>query len=115
MLAHPECPDGILRLADHVGSTTSILTHAIASPARTFLVATEPGILHQMKKACPEKVFMPVPGEDGCSCNECPYMRLNTLERVFLCMRERRPEIALPEDLRQRALKPLARMLAMSA
>jgi quinolinate synthase len=114
VLAHPECLDGILRLADHVGSTTSILTHAIASPARTFIVATESGILHQMTKACPDKVFIPAPPENGCACNECPYMRLNTLERVYLCMRDRRPVIDLPEDLRRRALLPLERMLAMS-
>lgn len=114
VLAHPECLDGILRLADHIGSTTSILNHAIASPARTFIVATESGILHQMTKACPEKVFIPAPPENGCACNECPYMRLNTLERVYLCMRDRRPSIELPEDLRRRALRPLERMLAMS-
>ena len=115
VLAHPECLDGILRLADHVGSTTSILNYATTSPARTFIIATESGILHQMKKACPEKIFIPAPPENGCACNECPYMRLNTLERVYLCMRDRQPSISLAEDVRVRALRPLERMLAMSS
>lgn len=115
VLAHPECQDGILREAHHIGSTTSILQYAVKSPARTFIVATESGILHQMKKACPDKVFIPAPPEDGCACNECPYMRLNTLERVYLCMKRREPAITLEEDLRQRALRPLERMLEMSA
>ena len=115
VLAHPECLDGVLRLADHIGSTTSILNYAIASPARTFIIATESGILHQMRKACPEKTFIAAPPESGCACNECPYMRLNTLERVYLCMRDRRPSISLEEDLRVKALRPLERMLAMSA
>jgi quinolinate synthase len=115
VLAHPECQDGILRLADHIGSTTSILTYATTSPARTFIIATESGILHQMKKACPEKIFIPAPPENGCACNECPYMRLNTLERVYVCMRDRQPSISLAEDLRVKALRPLERMLAMSA
>jgi quinolinate synthase len=115
VLAHPECLDGILRLADHIGSTTSILKYATTSPARAFIVATESGILHQMRKACPGKIFIPAPPENGCACNECPYMRLNTLERVYLCMRDRQPSISLAEDVRVRALRPLERMLAMSA
>jgi len=114
VLAHPECQEGILRLADHIGSTTSILDYAITNPAQTFIIATESGILHQMKKACPGKHFIPAPPENGCACNECPYMRLNTLERVYLCMRDRRPSISMAEDLRVRALRPLERMLAMS-
>jgi quinolinate synthase len=115
VLAHPECQDGILRLADHIGSTTSILNYAVTSQARAFIVATESGILHQMRKACPDKVFIPAPPDNGCACNECPYMRLNTLERVYLCMRDRRPEITMAEGLRVRALRPLSRMLEMSA
>ncbi len=114
VLAHPECQENILRLADHIGSTTSILKFAIGSPAKTFIVVTESGIIHQMKKACPDKVFIPAPPEaEGCSCNECPYMRLNTLERVYQCMRDRKPAIEMDEDLRLRALAPLERMLAM--
>ena len=115
VLAHPECEERVLRLADHVGSTTSILKYATTSQARSFIVVTEAGIIHQMKKACPDKEFIPAPPESGCSCNECPYMRLNTLEKVYLCMRDRRPEIALAEDLRVKCLVPLQRMLEMSA
>ncbi len=115
VLAHPECEERVLRLADHVGSTTSILEYATTSPARSFIVVTEAGIIHQMKKACPDKEFIPAPPDSGCSCNECPYMRLNTLEKVYLCMRDRRPAITLPEDLRKRCLVPLRRMLEMSA
>jgi len=115
VLAHPECEERVLRLADHIGSTTSILNYATTSPARSFIVVTESGIIHQMKKACPDKEFIPAPPDSGCSCNECPYMRLNTLEKVYLCMRDRLPEISLPEDLRVKCLVPLQRMLEMSA
>ena len=115
VLAHPECEERVLRLADHIGSTTSILNYATTSPARSFIVVTESGIIHQMKKACPDKEFIPAPPDSGCSCNECPYMRLNTLEKVYLCMRDRLPEISLPEDLRVKCLVPLQRMLELSA
>ena len=114
VLAHPECPESVLRHADYVGSTTGILTYATHNPANAFIVATESGILHQMEKACPEKTFIPAPGEGGCSCSECPHMKLNTMEKLYLCMRDRRPEITLDEDLRRRALKPILRMLEMS-
>ncbi len=114
VLAHPECPEAVLRHADYVGSTTGILKYAVASPASEFIVATESGILHQMEKACPEKTFIPAPGEGGCSCSECPHMKLNTMEKLYLCMRDRKPEITLDENLRQRALKPILRMLEMS-
>jgi quinolinate synthase len=115
VLAHPECEERVLRLADHIGSTTSILEYAKKSPAKCFVVATESGIIHQMKKACPDKTFIPAPADNGCACNECPYMRLNTLEKVYRCMRDRAPAIDLPEELRLRALAPLEKMLAMSA
>lgn len=115
VLAHPECEERVLRLADHIGSTTSILKFATSSPARSFIVVTEAGIIHQMKKACPDKEFIPAPPDSGCSCNECPYMRLNTIEKVYLCMRDRRPAISLDEDLRVQCLVPLQRMLEMSA
>jgi quinolinate synthase len=114
VLAHPECEERILRLADHIGSTTSILKFATSNPAASFIVVTEPGIIHQMKKACPAKEFIPAPADNGCACNECPYMRLNTLEKVYACMRDRRPEITMPESLRQRCLEPLQRMLRIS-
>ncbi|HEY3383718.1 MAG TPA: quinolinate synthase NadA [Vicinamibacterales bacterium] len=111
VLAHPECEERILRLADHIGSTTSILNYATASPASSYIVVTEPGIIHQMMKACPDKTFIPAPPENQCACNECPHMRLNTLEKVYRCMRDRRPEITLPETLRAQCLVPLQRML----
>jgi quinolinate synthase len=114
VLAHPECPEAVLRHADYVGSTTGILNYAKQSSAMEFIVATESGILHQMEKDCPGKTFISAPGEGGCSCSECPHMKLNTLEKLYLCMRDRRPEIILEEDLRQRALKPILRMLEMS-
>ena len=83
-------------------------------PATEFIVATESGILHQMEKACPDKIFISAPGEGGCSCSECPHMKLNTMEKLYLCMRDRKPEITLEEGLRQRALQPIVRMLEMS-
>lgn len=115
VLAHPECEERILRLADHIGSTSSILEFAKSNPAKKFIIVTESGIIHQMQKACPNKTFIPAPPDNGCACNQCPHMKLNTLEKVYLCMRERRPEIILPEDLRLRALAPVQRMLQMSA
>ena len=115
VLAHPECPEGILRHADYVGSTTGILNYAKLSPETTFIVATESGILHQMKRACPGKTFIIAPGEAGCSCSECPHMKLNTMEKLYLCMRDRMPEITINEELRLRALLPIERMLQMSS
>src|SRR5712672_120078 len=114
VLAHPECPESVLRHADYVGSTTGILTFATHNTAAEFIVATESGILHQMEKACPEKTFISAPGEGGCSCSECPHMKLNTMEKLYLSMRDRKPEIILDEDLRQCALRPIVRMLEMS-
>jgi quinolinate synthase len=114
VLAHPECTEAVLRHADYIGSTTGILKYATQSPATEFIVATESGILHQMEKACPGKTFISAPGEGGCSCSECPYMKLNTMEKLYLCMRDRQPEITLDEELSRRALKPIVRMLEMS-
>ncbi len=114
VLAHPECTDAVLRHADYVGSTTGILNYATHSPANEFIVATESGILHQMERACPDKIFISAPGEGGCSCSECPHMKLNTMEKLYLCMRDRKPEITLEEGLRLRALQPILRMLEMS-
>jgi quinolinate synthase len=115
VLAHPECEERVLALADHIGSTTSILEYAKRSPAPSFIVVTEAGIIHQMKRACPGKTFIPAPPDNGCACNECPYMRLNTLEKVYRCMRDGTPEITIPEDLRVRAFAPLRRMLDLSS
>jgi quinolinate synthase len=112
--AHPECPESVLELADHVGSTSSILRYVTTSPDKVFIIATEPGIIHQMKKVAPDKTFIPGPSDSGCSCNECPYMKENTLERLYLCMRNRQPEITVPEEIRVRALRPIQRMLELS-
>jgi quinolinate synthase len=112
--AHPECPDSILKYADHVGSTRSILQFATTAPGKTFIIATEEGIIHQMRKQAPDRVYLPLPPENGCRCNECPFMKLNTLEKLYLCLRDERPEIVMPEDLRKAAEKPLLRMLELS-
>ena len=114
VLAHPECQQHLLDLADFIGSTSALLRRAEASPATAFIVLTEPGILHQMRQKAPGKLFYEVPGADGCSCNACPYMRLNTLEKVWRCLHTLQPEIQLDEAVRLAALAPIERMLAMS-
>jgi quinolinate synthase len=114
--AHPECPPFILDHADHVGSTRAILEYALASPADTIIVATEPHIIHQMEKAAPHKHFIGAPGADGnCNCNMCPYMALNTLEKLYIALRDLSPRIELDEQLRLAAKKPLDRMLEMAS
>jgi quinolinate synthase len=118
IIAHPECPQALLHYAHHVGSTSSLLNYAKEHAGGEFIVLTEPGILHQMKKLSPGSVFYDVPGiSDGAcaSCNNCPYMKLNTMEKLYLCMLERKPEITLAPELLERAKLPLARMLEMSA
>ena len=113
--AHPECPEGLLGHADHIGSTQSILDFVLAAPGKEFIVATERHIIHQMEKAAPEKTFLAAPGADGsCSCADCPYMEMNTLEKTYLAMANEAPRVEIPEDLRLRALKPLEKMLEMS-
>jgi quinolinate synthase len=114
LIAHPECEEPILRIADFVGSTSALLRRVKESAASEFIVATEPGILHAMHAAQPGKLLIPAPPESNCACNECPHMRLNTLEKVYLAMKRRSPEITLDESLRQRALLPIQRMLEMS-
>jgi len=114
VIAHPECPENILQHADHIGSTSSLLSFVQKVPDKTFIVVTESGIIHQMKKACPDKEFIPAPTDKGCACNECPYMRLNSLEKVYNCLLNEKPEVTVPEDLRVAALKPLQRMLELS-
>lgn len=115
MIAHPECEPPVLRHADFIGSTTALLNYSRESSSDIFIVATEPGIIHQMEKAAPGKQFIPAPGmDDSCACNECPYMRLNTLEKLYLAMKNKTPEITMPEDIRAAALKPIWRMLEMS-
>ncbi|HKT14481.1 MAG TPA: quinolinate synthase NadA, partial [Allosphingosinicella sp.] len=108
VLAHPECPAHILDHADHVGSTRAILDYALASPADVLIVATEPHIIHQMEKAAPHKLFIGAPGADGnCNCNMCPYMALNTLEKLYLALRDLEPRVEMDEALRVAAKKPL--------
>ena len=113
--AHPECPPHIIDHSDHVGSTKSILDFAIHSPSKTILVATEPHIIHQMEKAAPHKVFIGVPGGDGnCNCNMCPYMALNTLEKLYVALRDLQPRIELAPEVMEKARVPLERMLEMA-
>jgi quinolinate synthase len=114
VLAHPECEQSVLAHADYIGSTTGILKYAVASPKREFIVATEAGILHQMQKAAPHKTFIPAPPEANCACNECPHMRLNTLEKVYLSLRDLRPRLEMAPSLLARARTPIDRMLALS-
>jgi quinolinate synthase len=113
-IAHPECEPAVLRHASYIGSTTALLKYIQQSPSQSFIVATEPGIIHQMQKVAPHKQFIPAPPMNSCACNECPYMRLNTLEKLYWCMKNREPEITLPETTRMAALKPIQRMLEMS-
>ncbi len=114
VLAHPECEEPVLRLADHVGSTSSILRFATESAAQEFIVATESGILHAMQAANPGKTFIPAPPDNGCACNDCPHMKLNTIEKLYLCLKHRAPELVMDEVLRTAALRPIERMLTMS-
>ncbi|MDY2943413.1 MAG: quinolinate synthase NadA [Paludibacteraceae bacterium] len=118
VLAHPECKAVILTQADKIGSTKALLDFAISSPQKRFIVVTESGILHEMQKACPDKEFIPVPPEAtetvGCHCNECEYMRLNTLEKLLACLQTEQPEIIINPELATQALKPIQRMLEMS-
>jgi quinolinate synthase len=115
VIAHPECKKQILMLADFVGSTQALLNYATESGVREFIVATESGILHQMEAKNPDKVFIPVPPNDStCACNECNFMRLNTLEKLCLCLRNETPEILIDEQLREKAVKPILKMLEMS-
>jgi len=115
IVAHPECHDGILRHADHVGSTRSLIDFVEASKDQSFIVATEQHILHEMKKRAPGKIFLPAPGADGtCNCANCPFMELNTLEKIYLAMNNNAPRIEIDEDLRLKALGSLDKMLEMS-
>jgi quinolinate synthase len=115
LLAHPECEEVILQMADYVGSTTGLLKYATKSPEIEFIVATESGIMHQMQKDNPGKVFIPAPPNNNCACNDCPHMKRNTLEKLYLCIKNELPEITVPEDIIIRAVKPIERMLEISA
>lgn len=115
LIAHPECEEPILRMADFIGSTTGLLKYTQKDESQEYIVATETGILHQMQKASPQKTFIPAPPDNSCACNDCPHMKLNTLEKLYLCMEYETPEITMEEDLRKAAQKPIDRMLEISA
>ncbi len=115
IIAHPECEEAVLRIADFIGSTTQLLKYTEKSDAREFIVATETGILHQMQKNSPLKTFIPAPPNNSCACNDCPHMKLNTLEKVYLCLEYEQPELLMDEEIRIAAKKPIDRMLEISA
>lgn len=113
-IAHPECEEAILNIADYVGSTTQLLKYTQTNAETEFIVATETGILHQMQQSSPNKTFIPAPPNNSCACNDCPHMKLNTLEKLYLCMAYETPEITMDENLRLAALKPMQKMLEIS-
>jgi quinolinate synthase len=115
LIAHPECEEPVLKLAEYIGSTTGLLKFTQSDPSQEYIVATETGILHQMIKANPKKTFIPAPPDNACACNDCPHMKRNTLEKLYLCMEYETPEIIMEEELRLRAKKPIERMLEISA
>lgn len=115
LIAHPECEPAVLRHASYIGSTTALLKYCQKSPSQEFIIATEPGIIHQMQKQEPHKHFIPAPAINNCACNECPHMRLNTLEKVYLAMKHKTPEITIPEEIRAAAWRPIQKMLELSA
>jgi quinolinate synthase len=114
-IAHPECEQAVLEMADYIGSTTGLLKYTMNSEANEFIVATESGIIHQMERANPTKTFIPAPPNNNCACNDCPYMKRNTLEKLYLCLKNGSPEVTVPEDVILRARKPIERMLEISA
>lgn len=115
IIAHPECEEIVLRMADYIGSTTALLKYTIEDDATEYIVATETGILHQMELNSPNKTFIPAPPDNNCACNDCPHMKLNTLEKLYLCMKYEAPEILMDEALIKAARKPIDRMLEISA
>ncbi|RZK49080.1 MAG: quinolinate synthase NadA [Pedobacter sp.] len=114
-IAHPECEEPVLAMADYIGSTTGLLKYTISSEAEEFIVATESGIIHQMEKANPGKVFIPAPPNNLCACNDCPYMKRNTLEKLYLCLKNEIPEVSVASDIIEKARLPIERMLEISA
>jgi quinolinate synthase len=115
LIAHPECEEPILRLADFIGSTTALLKYSKSDACQEYIVATETGILHQMQLSSPEKMFIPAPPTNNCACNDCPHMKLNTLDKLYLCMQYEQPELRMDPDLMRKARKPIERMLEISA
>lgn len=114
LVAHPECEEAVLKIADFIGSTTQLLKYTEKDTSQSFIVATEAGILHQMQKNAPHKTFIAAPPDNACACNDCPHMKLNTLEKLYLCMKYEQPEILMDEDLRIAARKPIDKMLELS-
>lgn len=114
-IAHPECEEQVLKMADFIGSTTGLLKYTISNDANEFIVATESGIIHQMEKASPNKTFIPAPPNNSCACNDCPYMKRNTLEKLYLCLKNELPEVTVAENIIDRAREPIVRMLEISA
>ncbi|WP_430894994.1 MULTISPECIES: quinolinate synthase NadA [unclassified Paraflavitalea] len=114
-IAHPECEEPLLRIADFIGSTTALLNYTIKDDSKSYIVATETGILHQMQKENPGKTFIPAPPDNNCACNDCPHMKLNTLEKLYLCMKYELPEILMSKELIEKSRIPIERMLDISA
>lgn len=114
LIAHPECEPTLLSKAKFIGSTSALLKYVVDSPSTKFIVATEEGILHQMGKRVPEKMLIPAPPNSNCACNECPFMKLNTLEKIYACLKDETPELHVSDELREKALAPLQRMLEWS-
>lgn len=114
VIAHPECEERVLAHADFIGSTSKLLQYVQESPAEEFIVVTESGILHQMEQKAPGKKLIPAPPNNNCACNECPHMKKNTLEKLYLCLRDLTPEITMPEEVRLAALKPMQRMFELT-
>ena len=113
--SHPECKPPILTIADFIGSTAALLKHTDESPKTQFIVTTESGIIHKMREKNPQKLFIPAPPNDStCACNECNFMRLNTMEKLYACLRDEKPEIFVDPEIRERAVKPIHRMLELS-
>jgi quinolinate synthase len=114
LIAHPECEESVLKHADFIGSTSKLLQYVQSDSSSSYIIATEPGIIHQMEKLSGGKNYIPAPPENNCSCNNCPYMKMNTMEKLYLCMKNKYPYIEMEESLRTAALKPIERMLEMS-
>jgi quinolinate synthase len=115
IIAHPECEEALLKHADYIGSTTALLKYTQTDSAKEYIVATETGIIHQMQKASPQKTFIPAPPNNSCACNDCPHMKLNTLEKLYLSLKYEQPEIFVEESIRLNAEKALNKMLEISA
>jgi quinolinate synthase len=114
IIAHPECEEALLAMSDFIGSTSALLKFVSQDPNTTYIVATEPGILHQMERVAPGKKLIPAPPEGNCACNECPFMRLNTMQKLYHCLRDLGPRVEMAEELRLRAKVSIDRMLALS-